>query len=169
MAGGEYVSVSTQRDTEEAALAKERWELKHLPQHELAELTDIYRSRGLGAELAEQVARELTAHDALAAHAEAELGIDPHERTSPWQAAFASMVSFAVGALLPLLAIMLPAPSWRVPVTMAAVTVALAVTGVVSARLGGARLRPAVLRNVGIGLLAMGVTFAVGVVVSPYV
>ncbi len=169
MAGGEYVSVSTQRDTEEAALAKERWELEHLPQHELAELTEIYRSRGLGANLAEQVARELTAHDALAAHAEAELGIDPHERTSPWQAASASMLSFAVGALLPLLAIVLPTPTWRVPVTMVAVTVALCMTGIVSARLGGGKLRPAVLRNVGIGLLAMGVTFAVGLVVSPHV
>ncbi|HZI97565.1 MAG TPA: VIT family protein, partial [Actinomycetales bacterium] len=162
MAGGEYVSVSTQRDTEQAALDKERWELEHLPEHELDELTGMYEAKGLRPDLARQVAEQLTAHDALAAHAETELGIDPDERTSPWVAAWSSLVSFTVGALLPLLAIVLPPVGWRVPVTVASVTVALALAGVVSARLGQAPTGPAVARNVGVGLLAMGVTFAVG-------
>jgi VIT1/CCC1 family predicted Fe2+/Mn2+ transporter len=162
MAGGEYVSVSTQSDTEAAALDLERWELAHLPEHELDELTDIYRAKGLPAELAREVAVRLTEHDALAAHAEAELGIDPRERTNPWHAALSSMVSFTAGALLPLLAIVLPPVAWRVPVTAVAVTAALVLTGWVSARLGQARVRPAVLRNVGVGWLAMAVTFAVG-------
>lgn len=162
MAGGEYVSVSTQRDTEQAALRTERWELAHLPAQELDELTALYRDKGLDERTAREVAEQLTAHDALAAHAEAELGIDPEERTSPWQAALASMLAFVAGSVLPLLAIALPPLQARVPVTVAAVTAALALTGVVSARLGRARVRPAVVRNVVVGLLAMGVTFAVG-------
>ena len=166
MAGGEYVSVSTQRDTELAALDKERWELEHMPEHELAELTEMYEAKGLRPELARQVAEELTAHDALAAHAETELGIDPDERTSPWAAAWSSLVSFTVGALLPLLAIVLPPVGWRVPVTVASVTAALALAGVVSSRLGHAPSAPAIARNVGVGLLAMGVTFAVGTAVG---
>jgi VIT1/CCC1 family predicted Fe2+/Mn2+ transporter len=162
MAGGEYVSVSTQADTERAALDMERAELRDLPEHELEELTQIYEAKGLPRELAATVAERLTEHDALAAHAEAELGIDPDERTSAWQAALSSMVAFTVGALLPLLAIVLPPPAWRVPVTMVAVSAALLLTGVVSARLGRAPVAPAVARNVGVGLLAMAVTFAVG-------
>ena len=166
MAGGEYVSVSTQSDTEQAALDLERWELDNLPDYELAELTQLYRDKGLSPDLARAVAVQLTEHDALAAHAEAELGLDPHERTNPWQAAWSSMISFTAGALLPLLAIVLPPVSWRVPVTVVAVTAALALTGTVSARLGGAAWRPAVVRNIGVGFLAMGVTFAVGVLVG---
>ena len=166
MAGGEFTSVSTQRDTEQAALDKERWELKHLPEQELAELTELYRDRGLQPDLAQEVAIALTKHDALAAHAEVELGIDPDRRTSPWHAAWASMVAFTAGAVLPLLAIVLPPASLRVPVTMVAVTVALVLTGVVSAQLAGSRTGPAVARNVGIGMLAMGVTFAVGAMVG---
>ncbi len=163
MGGGEFVSVSTQRDTERAALALERWELQHLPEEELAELAALYERRGLSAPVALQVARELTARDALAAHAEVELGIDAYERTSPWQAAASSMVAFTLGALLPLLAITLPPPSWRLGVTVVAVVVALVVTGVVSARLGRAPVGRAVTRNVGVGVLAMGMTYAVGV------
>ena len=162
MAGGEYVSVSTQADTERAALAKETWELEHMPENELEELAAIYRSKGLAPELADTVAEQLTAHDPLGAHAEAELGIDPHERTNAWHAAGSSMLAFTVGALLPLLAIVLPPQSWRVPVTFVAVTLALVATGSVSARLGDAPQRPAILRNVGVGVLAMLVTFAVG-------
>lgn len=162
MAGGEYVSVSTQRDTEQALLDKERWELREMPEHELEELTVLYERKGLDRRLAEEVAQQLTEHDALAAHAEVELSIDPESLTSPWTAAWSSMIAFAVGALLPLLAIVLPPVSWRVPVTVAASAAALALTGVISARLGSAPARPAVGRNVAIGLLAMGLTFAVG-------
>ncbi len=166
MAGGEYVSVSTQRDTEQALLAKERWELRELPEQELEELTVIYEQKGLDRDLAAQVATQLTAHDALAAHAEVELGIDPEALTSPWTAAWSSMIAFALGALLPLLAIVLPPASLRVPVTAVTSAAALALTGVVSARLGGAPAGPAVRRNLTVGLLAMGLTYVVGVLVG---
>jgi vacuolar iron transporter family protein len=166
MAGGEYVSVSTQSDTEKAALALEQWELQNLPEDELEELTRIYQSKGLTRDLASDVARQLTAHDAVAAHAEAELGLDANERTNPWQAAWSSMVSFTVGALLPLLAIILPPLSWRLPVTVVAVTVALILTGALSARLGRAPMAPAVLRVAAVGLLVMAVTFGVGTLVG---
>lgn len=166
MAGGEYVSVSSQSDTEQAALDLERWELENLPDDELEELTRIYEGKGLDRELAAQVATRLTERDALAAHAEAELGIDPEERTNPWHAAWSSMVAFAAGALLPLLAISLPPAGWRVPVTVLAVTAALALTGLVSARLGSSPVARAIRRNVGVGLLAMSVTFGVGSLVG---
>src|SRR5271170_5846978 len=128
MALGEFVSVSSQRDSESAQLKTEKHELRQMPDAELAELTAIYQSRGLSAQTAAQVARELTAHDPLAAHASAELKIDPENLANPWQAATASAASFTAGALLPLLAILLPPTAWRVPVTFAAVLVALAVT-----------------------------------------
>lgn len=166
MAGGEYVSVSAQTDTERAALDRERWELEHLPDDELDELAGIYEAKGLAPDLARRVAQQLTEHDALAAHAEAELGIDADERTDPWQAAWSSFVAFAVGALLPLLAIVLPPLSLRLPVTVVAVALALAGTGALSARLGGAPRLPAVARNVTVGLLAMGLTFGVGSLVG---
>jgi VIT1/CCC1 family predicted Fe2+/Mn2+ transporter len=162
MAAGEYVSVSTQRDSEQALLAKERRELQEEPEEELAELAQIYVDKGLSPELAQQVAVELTAHDALGAHAEAELGIDPDELTSAWQAAWASMVAFTVGALLPLLTILLVVADLRVPITMVSVAVALALTGWTSARLGYGPPGRAVLRNVGGGVFAMVVTFLVG-------
>ncbi|WP_306361581.1 VIT family protein [Nocardia sp. CC227C] len=162
MAAGEYVSVSTQRDSEKALLAKEKRELAEQPDYELAELTEIYQAKGLSPETARKVAEELTAHDAFAAHAEAELGLDPEELTNPWQAALSSAVAFTVGALLPLLAILLPPVSWRIPVTFAAVMLALAITGSVSARLGGGNPRRAVLRVVIGGALAMAVTYGIG-------
>lgn len=166
MAAGEYVSVSTQRDTEQALLAKERRELEETPEQELAELAALYEQRGLSTALAQQVAVELTEHDALAAHAEVELGIDPDALTNPWHAAWASMLAFTVGALLPLLAILLPPAAGRIPLTAAAVVVSLVITGWVSARLGGAPLRPAILRNVGGGVLAMVVTYGIGSLVG---
>jgi VIT1/CCC1 family predicted Fe2+/Mn2+ transporter len=169
MASGEYVSVSTQRDTEQALLAKERRELHEMPEEELAELTAIYEGKGLTAELAREVAVQLTHHDALGAHAEAELGIDPNELTNPWHAAWASMISFTCGALLPLLAILVTPVTARVPVTALAVVVALGLTGWTSAVLGGAPRWPAVVRNVLGGLVAMGVTYAVGRLVGPHV
>ncbi|MTE15919.1 VIT1/CCC1 transporter family protein [Nocardia aurantiaca] len=162
MAVGEYVSVSTQRDTERALLSKEKRELAEEPDYELVELTQIYRDKGLTPETARQVAEELTAHDAFAAHAEAELGLNPHELTNPWHAALSSAISFTVGAILPILAILLPPTPWRIPICFAAVLVALAVTGSVSARLGGANPRRAVLRVVIGGALAMAVTYGIG-------
>lgn len=137
MAVGEYVSVSTQRDTEKALLAQERRELEADPSDELNELTAIYHAKGLSAKTARKVAEELTAFDAFAAHAEAELGLNPDELTNPWHAALSSAVAFTVGALLPLLAILLPPVPARIPVTMVAVLVALALTGSISAWLGG--------------------------------
>ncbi|APB01161.1 VIT1/CCC1 transporter family protein [Nocardia seriolae] len=162
MAVGEYVSVSTQRDTERALLSKEKRELAEEPEFELAELTQIYRDKGLRPETARKVAEELTAHDAFAAHAEAELGLDPHELTNPWHAAVSSAISFTLGAILPILAILLPPTQWRIPVCFAAVLLALAVTGSVSARLGGANPQRAVLRVVLGGALAMAVTYGIG-------
>jgi len=162
MALGEYVSVSTQRDTERALLAKERVELSTIPEAELDELASLYEGKGLSPATARKVAEELTAHDAFAAHAEAELGIDPDELTNPWQAAIASAISFTVGAILPMLAILLPPASARIPVTFVAMLAALAITGSLSARLGGASRPRAVLRVVTGGALAMAVTYGIG-------
>ncbi|QCX75681.1 VIT family protein [Streptomyces sp. YIM 121038] len=162
MAAGEYVSVSTQRDSEKAALAQEKRELREQPEAELAELTDLLAGRGLSRDVAREAAQQLTERDALRAHARVELGIDPDELANPWHAAWASFVAFTVGALLPLLAIVLPPASWRLPVTVVSVLAALALTGLASARLGAARVRPAVLRNVLGGALAMAVTYAAG-------
>jgi VIT1/CCC1 family predicted Fe2+/Mn2+ transporter len=162
MAVGEYVSVSTQRDTEHAALRRERQELREDPEAEREELARIYQSKGLSAGLAGQVADELMAHDALAAHAEAELGIDVESLTNPWHAAIASFVAFTVGALLPLLTAVLTTDALRVPVTFAAMLVALVVTGTLSARLGGAGRRRAVTRVVVGGAIALVVTYGIG-------
>jgi VIT1/CCC1 family predicted Fe2+/Mn2+ transporter len=166
MAAGEYVSVSTQRDSEQALIKLETQELRDDPEGELEELTQLYEAKGMRRELAAEVARELTAHDALKAHAEAELGIDPHDLTNPWHAAGASMLAFFVGAILPLLTITFSPASIRIHVTVISVAAALALTGWVSARLGRSPLRPAILRNVGGGLLAMGVTYAIGALVG---
>jgi len=159
MAAGEYVSVSTQRDTERAVLDIERRELAETPDEELAELTAIYAAKGLDEDLARKVAVQLTAKDALGAHAEAELGLDPDGLTNPWHAALASFVSFVVGALIPLLGVVVSSQAW---VTVAAVVIALAVTGSVSARLGRAPVARAVARNIAGGLLAMAVTYLLG-------
>jgi vacuolar iron transporter family protein len=169
MALGEYVSVSSQRDTERALLDKERRELAEDPEAELAELAEIYVSKGLSASTADQVARELTAKDAFSAHVDAELGIDPDALTNPWQAAISSAISFTLGALLPLIAIALPPPSARVPVTFVAVLVALALTGSTSATLSGTGRLRVVLRVVIGGALAMIVTYAVGQLVGTVV
>lgn len=161
MAGGEYVSVSTQRDTEKAMIAKEVRELDEQPAAELAELTGLYRKRGLSAGLARQVAEELTAHDALAAHAEVELGIDPEELTSPWAAAASSFVAFTLGAIIPLLMILIPGGNFVV-VTAASVVLGLLLTGWISARLGRAPVVPAILRNVLMGSATMLATYLIG-------
>jgi vacuolar iron transporter family protein len=169
MAAGEYVSVSTQKDSELALLDKERRELREEPEEELEELAGLYVEKGLSEELALEVAQQLTAHDALGAHAEAELGIDPDDITSPWNAALASMVSFTIGALLPLLTITLFGPTLRIWVTVVSVTLALAGTGWASARFGYGPSGRAVARNVLGGLFAMAVTYAIGTVLGTHV
>jgi VIT1/CCC1 family predicted Fe2+/Mn2+ transporter len=162
MAVGEYVSVSAQRDTEKALLDKERRELEEMPEEELAELAGLYEAKGLDASLALQVATQLHAHDALAAHAETELGIDPDNLTSPWVAAGSSAVAFTVGSLLPLLAIILAPIHLKVAITVVAVAAALVLTGYLSARAGGTPYRRSILRNVAGGLLAMAITYGIG-------
>lgn len=162
MALGEYVSVSSQRDTERALLDKERRELAEDPESELHELAAIYQAKGLSAQTAQQVAEELTAGDVFAAHAHAELGIDPDELTNPWHAAVASAIAFGLGALLPVLAIVLPPAAVRIPVTFVVVLLALAATGSLSAHVGGASHGRAVARIVAGGALAMAVTFGIG-------
>jgi VIT1/CCC1 family predicted Fe2+/Mn2+ transporter len=166
MALGEYVSVSTQRDTERALLRKERRELRDDPAAELDELAALYEAKGLSTATARTVAEELTDHDAFAAHAEVELGIDPAELTNPWQAAASSALSFTIGALLPLIAILVPPTTWRIPVTVVAVLLALMLTGAVSAGLGGAPKGRAVLRNVIGGGLALAITYLIGLLVG---
>ena len=162
MALGEYVSVSSQRDSERAMVDLEKRELAESPGAEQLELADIYRAKGLSATTASTVAAELMAHDALAAHLDAELNLDPDDTASPVQAASASALAFTVGALLPLVAIMLSPESLRVPVTVIAVLLALGVAGAVSARIGGSSPRIAVLRIVIGGAAGLAFTYAVG-------
>ncbi|WP_242087938.1 VIT family protein [Microbacterium lacticum] len=162
MALGEYVSVSSQSDSERALIAKERQELRDMPDEELDELAGLYQARGLSAQTARQVAVELTAHDALAAHLSAELNIDQDDVVSPWHAAVASAAAFTIGAILPMLAILLPPPGWRVPVTFVAVLVALAITGAISAHIGGSSRARAMIRVVIGGALALAATYGVG-------
>lgn len=162
MAVGEYVSVSTQRDLELAELAHERAELAADPAGELEELTELLEMRGIDRDLAAQVAAQTTARDALAAHARVELGIDPGGLTNPWSAAFASMLSFTTGGMVPLTAMLLAPSAIGMWVAGAAVIVALALTGAFSAMLGRAPPVPAILRTVAGGLLAMGGTYGVG-------
>lgn len=162
MALGEYVSVSTQRDTEKALLTKERRELDTQPDAEFEELAALYEAKGLSPATARTVAQELSDHDAFAAHIDVELGIDPDELTNPWAAAISSAIAFTIGAILPMLAILLPPPSTRIPITFAAVLIALALTGWLSARLGGANVGRAIQRVVIGGALAMAITFAIG-------
>lgn len=162
MALGEYVSVSTQRDTERALVAKEKRELLHMPEAERAELAGLLRDKGVSAETAAVAADEMTATNALKAHLDLELGLDEDALANPWSAAFASAAAFTVGALLPLVAILVSPTSVRIAVTFVAVLIGLFGTGLLSAQLGGAPKRPAVLRLVLGGALAMAVTFGIG-------
>lgn len=162
MAAGEYVSVSSQRDSEKALIARERQELIDQPDEELLELAEIYQSKGLTASTARLVAKELTAHDAIGAHLEAELGIDERGLTNPWHAAFSSALAFLAGATLPMLAITLPAEELRIPMAFGASLLALAITGWVGARLGNSPpLRP-VLRVLAGGTFALLLTWGIG-------
>jgi VIT1/CCC1 family predicted Fe2+/Mn2+ transporter len=162
MALGEYVSVSSQSDSQRALIAKEKKELEEMPDEELAELASIYESKGLSPDTARQVAVELTAHDALGAHLEAELHITESEVASPWHAALASAVAFTIGGILPLAAILLLPEAIRIPVTFGAVLLALVATGITSSKVGGTTwLRPTIRIVIG-GALALGATFAIG-------
>jgi VIT1/CCC1 family predicted Fe2+/Mn2+ transporter len=162
MAAGEYVSVQSQADTEAADLARERQELALDPGGELTELTEIYRQRGLEPALARQVAEQLTLHDALGAHARDELGLSEILRARPIQAALASAASFAAGALLPLLTILLSPPAHISQITTAVALLALMALGGLAAWAGGAPIRTASLRMLFWGGLAMGLTALVG-------
>lgn len=162
MALGEYVSVSSQSDSQRALIAKERRELAEQPEEELAELAGLYQARGLSPKTALQVAVELTEHDALAAHLEAELNIREHEVVSPWNAAVASAVAFTIGAILPLAAILLLPEAVRIPVTFVTVLLALAATGAGGARIGGSPMLRPTLRVVIGGALALSATFLIG-------
>lgn len=162
MALGEYVSVSSQRDSQLALMETERRELAEDPEAELAELAGLYVAKGLSAETAEQVAAELTEHDALAAHLSTELNIGPDDQANPWQAAYASAAAFTVGAMLPLLAILLPPAPLRIPVTFLAVLAALALTGTLSAGIGGSSKATSATRLVIGGGLALAATYGIG-------
>jgi len=162
MAAGEYVSVQSQADTEAADLARERQELAMDPGGELAELTEIYRQRGLEPALARQVAEQLTLHDALGAHARDELGLSEILRARPIQAALASAASFAAGALLPLLTILLSPPGAISAITTVVALLGLMALGGLAAWAGGAPIRTGSLRMLFWGALAMGLTALVG-------
>jgi len=162
MALGEYVSVSSQRDSERALIAKERAELRDDPEAEFEELVGLYEQEGLSRETARRVATELTEKNALKAHLSMELNIDQDDVVSPWHAAIASAVAFTVGALLPMLTILLTPPATRVIWTFVAVLLALALTGYVAAWIGGSVRWRAVVRTVIGGALALAATFAVG-------
>ncbi len=162
MAAGEYVSVSTQRDTEHALLAKERLELETMPEKELEELIGLYEAKGLSRTTATTVAAELTERDAFAAHVDAELHIDPNNLTNPWNAAIASAASFFVGGVIPLIAIVVTPELYRFPATLLAVLVALIITGSLSAHAGGASKMRATIRVVLGGVAAMAITYGIG-------
>ena len=162
MAAGEYVSVSSQSDTEAADIAKERAELASQPEHELRELASIYQARGLSPDLATQVAQQLMQHDALGAHTRDELGISHTSTSRPIQAALASAASFAAGAALPLMAALLAPTAWLLPILSGASLLFLVLLGMASARLGGAPMLKAAARVAFWGAAAMGITAAVG-------
>lgn len=162
MAVGEYVSVSSQRDTERAFIAKEKRRLASDSEHELQGLAQVYEQKGLHADTAHQVAKELTAKDPLRAHLDAELQIDEEDLNNPVQAAVASFISFTIGGLIPLIAVLAATARTRVAVTFVAVLVALCITGYLSATVGEASRKRAIIRVVIGGALAMAATYFIG-------
>lgn len=162
MAIGEYVSVHTQADSEAAALAQERDELREDYAGEHRELTDIYVRRGLDPQLAKQVSQQLMAHDALGAHARDELGLTPHSTARPLQAAFSSAASFAAGSVIPLLVVTFTAPRYLFAATVAASLTCLMALGGLAAKVSGARVVTGALRVASWSALAMGVTAGAG-------
>ncbi|MDN5872262.1 MAG: VIT family protein [Nitrococcus sp.] len=166
MAVGEFVSVSSQRDSQRAELEHERTELAEDPASELEQLTQLIQAQGIDRSLAHQVALQLTERDPLTAHARLELGIDPKALTTPWHAALASMLAFVLGGVIPLAAILSSPRASAVAVTAVAVIAALAITGTASAHLGNAPKLRAVFRVVGGGILAMAITYGIGSVIG---
>lgn len=162
MAAGEYVSVSSQSDTERGDIAREKQALELDPEGELRELAEVYESRGLSPETAMLVAREMSAHDALGAHVRDELGLSEVHAANPLQAAFTSAVTFTVAGALPLIGAWLAPAGQILPVVLVATLLALAVLGAVGARAGGAPVTRAVLRVVFWGVIAMAVTAGIG-------
>jgi VIT1/CCC1 family predicted Fe2+/Mn2+ transporter len=154
--------VSSQRDSELALIAKEKRELEEMPEEEFAELVAIYEQKGLSPATAKQVALELTEHDALTAHLEAELNIREEHISNPWHAALSSAIAFLCGAVLPVLAVMLTPTDWRIGATVIAVVIALAITGGVGAFIGGSPMPRSILRVTIGGALALGVTYVIG-------
>lgn len=159
---GEYVSVSSQRDSELALIEKEKRELIEQPEIELLELQAIYEHKGLSPQTAKRVAQELTASDPIRAHLEAELNILEAHIVNPWHAALSSTGSFFAGALLPFLTVLFAAEPYRIPATIAASIIALAGTGAAGAYLGGSTVWKSVVRVVIGGSIALAVTFAIG-------
>lgn len=166
MAAGEFVSVSSQRDTEHADIARERREILQNPDHELSELQEIYQLRGLDEDLAGQVAQQLMAADPLGAHLRDELGMTAATRAQPLQAAVSSAISFALGGAVPLVVAIVVPSSARVPVVAAVALVLLAVTGALGGRFGGAPIRRAALRVLAGGSAAMLITWVIGTLVG---
>lgn len=162
MAVGEYVSVSSQRDSERGFIAREKKSLRDHPVEELAELAKIYEEKGLSAKTANQVAKELTSQDAVKAHLDAELNLDEDDLNNPTQAAIASLISFSIGGLVPLVVVLAVGASFRLIATFIAVLLALIITGYLSATIGGADRKRAIIRVVAGGALAMIVTYGIG-------
>lgn len=162
MASGEYMSVSTSRDMENSLLKKEKYQLKHYPTEELEELAHLYEEKGLSNKTARIVAEELTAKDPYAAHIDAEVGIDPDDLTNPGEAALASATSFLIGAIIPLVAILVYSQSARIPLTFFTVLVLLIIIGIVSAKISKSNILRSTIRIVIGGALAMVVTYSVG-------
>lgn len=162
MAMGEYVSVSSQRDSEAALIARKRLQLSQQPDVELQSLADIYEAKGLSPTTAWQVAKEFTAGDVFAAHLDADLGIDQRQLTNPWHAAVSSALSFLAGAVLPMLAIVLSPTQLQIPLTFVASLLALAITGGLGAYLGQSTILRPVIRVTIWGSLALAATWFIG-------
>lgn len=162
IAAGEYVSVCTERDSEQAMLDHEKEELRDHPVEELHDLEKAYEADGLSKAKALHVAKEMTAGDAFRVHADIDLHIDPKHLTNPWSSVFASAGAFVLGAIIPLVAVMLPTGGYDVLVTFGAVIVALIITGALSAKASGAKIGRSILRVVAGGAIAMLVTYAIG-------
>lgn len=162
MAVGEYVSVSSQRDVERAELAREKEELAKNPKAQLGELQTLLEGQGIEPKLARQVAVQLHEQDALGAHARIELGIDPEAVVNPWHAAAASMIAFTIGGVIPLIGILLGQSTQALWTSGAMVILALALSGLISAKLGGTGVASSVARTVAGGILGMAITYGVG-------